>query len=707
MNKKNCLACELLICLISTFVSATGYAAWKIETVDTFGDVGWYTAIALDSFNRPHISYYDKDETDLKYAKWNGSSWDIDMVDTAGGIFTSIAVDNNNYPHISYIAGGQVKYIKWDGSDWVTGGMPGYSVNTMYNTSIALDTNYYAHITYSYSGALRHAYYNGAIWTSESVTSSSTPTDSSLVMVGDNPYIAYNTESGDDLGTARWNGSSWVLDPPPLIAERAYWPSLGIDSSNNPHISFLRFTVLTPVKEELRYAKWNGSLWNNQLIDDSVNDVGWWNSLALDSGDHAHISYHDNTNWDLKYATDKSGSWVIHVVDAIGGVGYCTSIKLDSSGNPHIAYYDVTNKDLKYARYIPGNYTISGYIKDNVGDPLSAVAVYLTGDARSNYITASDGYFEFLDLPSANYTITPSLAGWAFSPYDRSYSPLNSSQANQDFTGGEGTGWFIRGYVTEPEGTPVSNVLISLQGGAVSSWTTGADGYYEFINLSTGTYTVTPTKNGWVFMPENYHYASFDSDKDSQNFLGVPENTSCFIRGYIKDSSAMPIKGVTVNLSGDKTANFTTGVNGYYEFLELPFGNYTVTPQMSGWSFSPVSRSYEYFYKDWDSQDFLGIYGEINIQGDIKILGNLFNPNKEEMTTIWYDITAAGQVVIKIYTIDGILVKKLVDGYKYPGTYTQIWKGLNNNGEIVASGIYIVYINAPGLRRMKKVCVLK
>ncbi len=58
----------------------------------------------------------------------------------------------------------------------------------------------------------------------------------------------------------------------------------------------------------------------------------------------------DATNYDLKYATNASGAWVTSTIDSAGDVG--TSIAIDSSNNVHISYYDYyddTNADLKYA----------------------------------------------------------------------------------------------------------------------------------------------------------------------------------------------------------------------------------------------------------------------------------------------------------------------------------------------------------------------
>ena len=120
-------------------------------------------------------------------------------------------------------------------------------------------------------------------------------------------------------------------------------------------------------------------------------------------------------------------------------------IAWDISVDPEGGYIYVTGltklwpnselRTLKYRQYL----SISGHIRDEGGAGVEGVKVELKGPISDLYTTASDGYYEFNNLPcDENYTITPSKveagAIWSFSPEKLFYTPLGSDEVNQDFT---------------------------------------------------------------------------------------------------------------------------------------------------------------------------------------------------------------------------------------------------------------------------------
>jgi hypothetical protein len=98
---------------------------WTLDTVeDLTACEPRGTSLVLDSQDHPHISYHT--QTALRYASWDGASWQIetiDAVDTGMQEFgTSLALDAYGHPHIAHVSadGSSLRYSLNDGSGWVT-----------------------------------------------------------------------------------------------------------------------------------------------------------------------------------------------------------------------------------------------------------------------------------------------------------------------------------------------------------------------------------------------------------------------------------------------------------------------------------------------------------------------------------------------------------------------------------------------------------
>ena len=72
---------------------------------------------------------------------------------------------------------------------------------------------------------------------------------------------------------------------------------------------------------------------------------------------------------------------------------------------------------------------------------------------------------------------------------------------------------------------------------------------------------------------------------------GEPPPVTYAISGTITSAAGgAGIAGVSVALSGTRTASTMTGASGGYSFASLPAGSYVVTPAMSGMAFQPASQ---------------------------------------------------------------------------------------------------------------------
>jgi hypothetical protein len=127
------------------------------------------------------------------------------------------------------------------------------------------------------------------------------------------------------------------------------------------------------------------------------------------------------------------------------------------------------------------------------------------------------------------------------------------------------------------------NVTVTLSGSSTAVQTVNNGGTYSFNVAALGTYTVTPSKNGYVFTPPAKRFDTIAANQ-SQNFEAKPLYT---ISGTITGAD-----NVTVTLSGSSSGSQTVNSGVSYSFLVEGGGSYTITPSNTGYTFTPSSKSF-------------------------------------------------------------------------------------------------------------------
>lgn len=254
------------------------------------------------------------------------------------------------------------------------------------------------------------------------------------------------------------------------------------------------------------------------------------------------------------------------------------------------------------------SYSISGKVALANGTGIAGVTMTLGGASAGTTVTDAAGNYSFAGLFNGSYTVTPSLTGYTFTPVSRNVTINNGNVQAQNFTGaGAPAGTFsISGTVTTSNGLPIySGVTMTLGGAANATTTTDLNGNYTFIGLANGNYTVTPSKIGYTFTPPNRAVTINGANVLNQNFIAFLTPTFS-ISGTVTDSLAGGIQGVTMSLGGAAAATTTTDVNGNYTFTGLADGNYTVTPSLTSYTFTPPSLSVAIAGADALNQNFTG-----------------------------------------------------------------------------------------------------
>jgi C1A family cysteine protease len=332
--------------------------SWVTQTVDGQASAGGYPSIACDTNGAAHIGYYDYGSGALKYATNASGSWTAAPIGINGNVGTQISlkVDKTGHAYMSYCSTSDLKYATNASGSWqiTLVDSPGYV--GLYS-SLALDGQSHGYISYydalnTGGGRLKFATNKQGEWISEVVDNTGNMgqyTSIGLDSTG-TAHISYYDAQNCMLKYATDASGAWqiaTVDAGDNESDPGMYTSLAVDSQDKVHISYFA-PGITEYGGVLKYATNASGSWQVETVV-GEGTSGMYCSLALDSSDNPHISYHYAPTQCLRYAAKTSEGWQLQTIDSTAGVGQDTSIAIDSAGNAHVSYLDFVNYVLKYA----------------------------------------------------------------------------------------------------------------------------------------------------------------------------------------------------------------------------------------------------------------------------------------------------------------------------------------------------------------------
>lgn len=353
-----------------------------ISTIDSAGNVGRDTSLAIGLDGRPVISYSDRtgvDRVRLKVAVCTTAACTgtpivttVDDSVPSVGAFSSVAIGADGHPVISYYDGTNVDLkVAVCANPACTGTPTITTVDSVGDvgaySSIAIGTD--GHPVISYYDSTNHAL-KVAVCANSTCTGTPTITavdsvglvsnESTALAIGPDgrPVIGYSVGTPDNdlkvavCANAACTGAATITIVDSVGSVGAF-PSLAIGVDGRPVISYW-----DAGNDDLKVAVCaNPACTGTPAITtvDGVGLVGQHSSVAIGTDGRPVISYYDATpNNDLKVAacanSTCTGTPTITIVDSGGIVGEWSSLAIGAEGRPVISYHDGTNSDLKVAK---------------------------------------------------------------------------------------------------------------------------------------------------------------------------------------------------------------------------------------------------------------------------------------------------------------------------------------------------------------------
>ena len=365
--------------------NCTSSADWSTTTLDTAGDVGKYTHLSIGIDGLPVTSYFDDTNNNLNFAKCTSNNctssadWSTTTLDTAGdvGYHTSIAIGTDGNPVISYQdnTNNSVKMIKC--KDPSCSGATSSQTSITINQGSSANFGRYSSITIGTDGWPVISYYDDdnddlkaakmrplveikpAWGLSGTSTDTLNATQAGSCYGGTSWqngewYEATNTSASINLGAYKCTELAFMLDTSEATVSTTYRLRLVKENGTelDSYISYPALTIVANSTNTKRYSKeavmtsasnCSSTDWSCVTVD-SIGIVGEYAYLAIGTDGNPIISYDDRSNFDLRllkcgdpYCISGNTTTTLDSADAPSRY---SSIAIGLDGLPVISYLD-------------------------------------------------------------------------------------------------------------------------------------------------------------------------------------------------------------------------------------------------------------------------------------------------------------------------------------------------------------------------------
>lgn len=300
---------------------------WHHQMISMFAmDV----VMTLDSADRPHVAYYGYHTpakcTGICYARFDGAGWQHSPVDWLGRRVFDLALDSNNRPYISYYNAVDERKIMYaerlaDGS-WTTekvvvvgeGELVAYSA-----VPLALNRSGQPFIAFHRYGTQPTLLSrNGSAWQAEPIEQGFAHglTYIDLAIGADGrPHVGYEYWTNQARYAHRDDGG-WHADVLHTSLATGRGMALTLDAVGRPHLSYCKIPLFGQ-PGELRYSYYDGMAWQHEVVTSGVRCER--TAITVDTGGRAHIAWADQNDSLLKIATRQAGD-LVRITPTTGGV---------------------------------------------------------------------------------------------------------------------------------------------------------------------------------------------------------------------------------------------------------------------------------------------------------------------------------------------------------------------------------------------------